>query len=250
MNGLAEYSGNHPAGWAHPHPARLLGQPAGAAELHRCHTGFGAASGIATSSCNTCHSNAGSPGLAERVHLLPWHHGKDRQRPRDGPLPGLLPPGGPAGADPHHRRHGGRPPEAREPAGHHDSVAAPFACTNCHASPAPDRRGPRGRPAGRPCPFGGIAITGNVRPAFNPTTLSCSATYCHGNFTAGATTAAPLWTGGAVTCTSCHGMPTTSTGEHSLHMRRGHQLLRLPRRHRHRLGHPRRTRPSTGPPCT
>jgi predicted CxxxxCH...CXXCH cytochrome family protein len=98
--------------------------------------------------------------------------------------------------------------------------ASPFACTNCHASPLPSGVA-HVNGAAVPIPFGGIAITGSVRPAFNPTTLSCSATYCHGNFTNGNSTAAPAWNGGAVTCTSCHLMPTTSTGEHSRHMGAG-----------------------------
>jgi predicted CxxxxCH...CXXCH cytochrome family protein len=96
-------------------------------------------------------------------------------------------------------------------------VAAPFACTNCHASPLPtDVAHVNGLAV--PVPFGGIAITGNVTPSFNATTLGCSATYCHGNFSGGKTAAVPIWTGGAVTCTSCHNMPATSTGEHSKHM--------------------------------
>jgi predicted CxxxxCH...CXXCH cytochrome family protein len=66
--------------------------------------------------------------------------------------------------------------------------------------------------------FGTLARTGTVVPTYNATTSGCSATYCHGNFTGGATTAAPLWTGAAMTCTSCHAMPATSTGHHSLHM--------------------------------
>jgi predicted CxxxxCH...CXXCH cytochrome family protein len=82
----------------------------------------------------------------------------------------------------------------------------------CHASPLPaDVTHVNGQPV--PIPFGGVAITGNVRPAFDPVALSCSATYCHGNFTGGATTAAPLWTGGAMNCSSCHGLPP-GTGEH------------------------------------
>ena len=69
-------------------------------------------------------------------------------------------------------------------------------------------------------PFGLIAVTGNVNPHFDTATLSCSTVYCHGAFgTAGQTTAAPVWTSTTpMTCTSCHKMPTTSTGRHSLHM--------------------------------
>ena len=75
-----------------------------------------------------------------------------------------------------------------------------------------------------PVPFGGIALTGNVRPVFNPTSLGCSATYCHGNFPGGKTAAVPVWNvpptpaGTALACTACHNMPTTNTSRHSLHM--------------------------------
>jgi predicted CxxxxCH...CXXCH cytochrome family protein len=91
-------------------------------------------------------------------------------------------------------------------------MAAPFACVVCHATLLPASVAhANGQPV--PVPFGGIALTGNVAPTFNPTTLSCSATYCHGNFAGGATTAAPTWTGAATTCTSCHATPPAS-GQH------------------------------------
>ena len=69
-------------------------------------------------------------------------------------------------------------------------MSAAFACTNCHPSPLPTNVDHVDGQA-TPVPFGGIAITGNVTPSFNPTTLGCSATYCHGNFTNGKTTAVP-----------------------------------------------------------
>jgi predicted CxxxxCH...CXXCH cytochrome family protein len=59
--------------------------------------------------------------------------------------------------------------------------------------------------------FSGVATTGGIANAAYASG-SCSATYCHGNFSGGAN-AAPSWTAGAMTCTSCHGSPP-STGEH------------------------------------
>jgi predicted CxxxxCH...CXXCH cytochrome family protein len=59
--------------------------------------------------------------------------------------------------------------------------------------------------------FGTLAKTGGKTPIWNG--ASCSASYCHGNFTGGAT-ATPSWTGAAMACTSCHGNPP-STGQHA-----------------------------------
>jgi predicted CxxxxCH...CXXCH cytochrome family protein len=89
-----------------------------------------------------------------------------------------------------------------------------FACTECHTVPTST-----GHANGvKEVVFGTLAKTGGKVPAYNATSLGCSATYCHGNFTGGKTTAIPTWTGAAMTCTSCHSMPTTSTGQHSKHM--------------------------------
>jgi predicted CxxxxCH...CXXCH cytochrome family protein len=88
-----------------------------------------------------------------------------------------------------------------------------FACTECHTVPTSTSHAN----GTRDLAFGTLARTGGKTPAYNATTLGCSATYCHGNFTGGKTTAVPLWTGAAMTCTSCHSMPTTSTGHHSTH---------------------------------
>ncbi|MGA8891616.1 MAG: CxxxxCH/CxxCH domain-containing protein [Anaeromyxobacteraceae bacterium] len=88
-----------------------------------------------------------------------------------------------------------------------------FACTECHQVPTSMSHAN----GVKDVTFGTLAKTGNKTPTYNATTTGCSATYCHGNFTNGKTTAAPLWTGGALACNACHNMPNTMTGRHSTH---------------------------------
>ncbi len=85
-----------------------------------------------------------------------------------------------------------------------DLTAAPLQCNACHAVPSSNTHSD----GVVQVTFGALAKTGGVNPSFNGT--GCAATYCHGNFSGGATSAVPSWTGGAMTCTSCHGTPPTS----------------------------------------
>lgn len=88
------------------------------------------------------------------------------------------------------------------------TFASPSACAECHVVPITN-----GHSNGKvDMSFGTLSKTGNVTPAWNGTT--CTASYCHGNFTGGNTTAAPNWTSGTVNCTSCHGNPP-ATPAHS-----------------------------------
>lgn len=51
-------------------------------------------------------------------------------------------------------------------------------------------------------------------PAFDPNTLKCSSTYCHGSFKNGNTTFAPVWndaSGSQMACGTCHGDVTKAT---------------------------------------
>jgi predicted CxxxxCH...CXXCH cytochrome family protein len=92
------------------------------------------------------------------------------------------------------------------------ATSSNFACTECHTVPTATSHAN----GTKDLVFGTLAKTGGKVPAYNATTLGCSATYCHGNFTGGTTTAVPIWTGAAMTCTSCHGAPP-STGHHQTH---------------------------------
>jgi predicted CxxxxCH...CXXCH cytochrome family protein len=88
------------------------------------------------------------------------------------------------------------------------TFASPTACAECHIVPITN-----GHSNGKvDMLFGALSKTGGVAPAWNGTT--CTASYCHGNFTAGNVAAAPAWTSGTVDCTSCHGNPP-ATPAHS-----------------------------------
>ncbi|HET8724418.1 MAG TPA: CxxxxCH/CxxCH domain-containing protein [Anaeromyxobacteraceae bacterium] len=219
MDGLAEVSGNPHTGdplWADPTHHGYSANTQGLQNCTGCHVSFGSPAGTTGGSCNDCHTTA---GFATWQTTCTFCHGTPG---RTGTVAGTdaqvaaAPPVGPQGqtattdrAVGAHQRHVNPPATGR--------AAAPFACTSCHPGPLPANVDHVNGQA-TPVPFGGIAITGNVTPTYNPTTLSCSATYCHGNFTNGNASALPTWTGAPVTCTSCHAMPTTSTGRHSTHM--------------------------------
>jgi predicted CxxxxCH...CXXCH cytochrome family protein len=102
--------------------------------------------------------------------------------------------------------------------------STPVACSECHAVPANgDTSHANGNPA---IAFGSLATTAWAgQPAITPVwngaggagTLTCSGTYCHGNFKNAVTSAgnpAPTWTApGSVVCGSCHGVsPTNGPG--------------------------------------
>jgi predicted CxxxxCH...CXXCH cytochrome family protein len=213
MDGLPQFTGPHPAGWAastqHGYSANTQGLQA----CTTCHVGFETASGVTGSSCNVCHTAASHPswqtdctfchGTAGRAGNVAGTDARLAAAPPVGPQGQTATSDAMVGA---HQRHVNPPATG--------GVAAPFACTVCHASPLPaDVTHVNGQPV--PIPFGGVALTGNITSAaFNAGTLTCSNVYCHGNFTGGATTAAPLWTGAAMTCSSCHGLPP-STGRHT-----------------------------------
>jgi predicted CxxxxCH...CXXCH cytochrome family protein len=74
--------------------------------------------------------------------------------------------------------------------------------------------------------FGGRATTGGAAPSYDATTGSCSATYCHGNYSGvfnydsfdgtdyvpktyayTGKNATPTWSDGPMACDSCHGNP-------------------------------------------
>jgi predicted CxxxxCH...CXXCH cytochrome family protein len=214
MNGASDVTGNPHTGdplWVDRTHHGFSASSQGLQNCTNCHTNFGGPSGGSAGSCNACHT---ALGFATWQTNCTFCHGTTG---RAGNVTGTdaslaaSPPVGPQGqtltTDPMvgaHQRHVNPPSTGR--------VAQPFACVVCHASPLPANVDHVNGQA-VPIPFGGVALTGNVRPTFNPVTLSCSATYCHGNFTGGATTAAPLWTGGAMTCSSCHGLPP-GTGQH------------------------------------
>jgi predicted CxxxxCH...CXXCH cytochrome family protein len=99
--------------------------------------------------------------------------------------------------------------------------AGPFAgavaCGECHVVPA----GTAHAGGTVKLTFGALATTGGATPQWNG--ASCSATYCHGNFSGGIASNAPQWTkvdGTQAACGTCHAQQP-GTGHHSKHLGEG-----------------------------
>ena len=77
------------------------------------------------------------------------------------------------------------------------SRSKPVACAECHSGAVPTTT--TGHAKGTTTvAFGTLARTGNVAPAYAGAGGSCSAAYCHGNFTGGnGATATPTWVAAA-----------------------------------------------------
>ncbi|HEY7723912.1 MAG TPA: CxxxxCH/CxxCH domain-containing protein, partial [Anaeromyxobacteraceae bacterium] len=94
------------------------------------------------------------------------------------------------------------------------SSSARVACDECHAVPAAGSELHADATAG--VAFGALARTvlpgdgRTVTPVWTAASLTCSATYCHGNFRNGNAGNAPAWTGTAG-CGSCHDLPPAGT---------------------------------------
>jgi predicted CxxxxCH...CXXCH cytochrome family protein len=111
------------------------------------------------------------------------------------------------------------------------AIAGPVACGACHVVPV-DALSP-GHIDGDTATvtFSGPAI-GDATPSWDRATATCAGVYCHGSYSgtfsfffyetrdsyryAGAR-GRPQWTGGAMTCTSCHGNPPAGPVWHGNH---------------------------------
>ena len=208
MNGQSNVSGNPHTGdpiWAQPSRHGYSASAQGLQNCTGCHLGFESPAGTTGGSCNTCHG-----GVAWQTNCTFCHGAPARASTSLNPQLAAAPPVDSQGNSASNTaRVGAHAKHLLTP-----TLSIPFACGNCHSSTLPANVSHVDGALTLP-PFGLIALTGNVTPTFNPATLSCSATYCHGNFPGGATSAAPLWTGAAMTCTSCHGNPP-ATGRHPL----------------------------------
>ena len=227
IDGLAQVSGNPHTGdplWVDRTHHGYQASSQGMAACTSCHTSFGGPSGTTAGSCNACHTTAGF--ATWQTNCTFCHGTPGRAATALNPQLAAAPPVDSAG-------NGDTSPRARGVGAHTKHVLSPtvssaFACGNCHASALPTNvthvDGQRAA-----LPFGLIAITGNVQPVYNSSSTppSCSTVYCHGAFgTVGQPSAEPVWTSTTpMTCTSCHKMPTTSTGEHSRHMGKGLNCL-------------------------
>jgi predicted CxxxxCH...CXXCH cytochrome family protein len=116
------------------------------------------------------------------------------------------------------------------------SANAPaVACASCHAVPADALAAGHVGGATATVTFGGQAVAGNATPRWDRATATCATTYCHGGYQgtftyqtydwglqnfvlvtvpyAGNGTT-PIWTGGPMTCSSCHGAPPANGAWH------------------------------------
>jgi predicted CxxxxCH...CXXCH cytochrome family protein len=96
---------------------------------------------------------------------------------------------------------------------HTAHVNAQVACTACHG-PNP---GGSGHNDGQPTEiaFTGTAVADGATPTYDSGSRTCSGVYCHGATRADGTATAPLWTGGTLGCSSCHGDPPLSVPPHT-----------------------------------
>lgn len=90
------------------------------------------------------------------------------------------------------------------------AIGAPVACAECHVVPAGGGATATHQNGKADLSFGPLATRGGAAATWNPATLSCAASYCHGNFTVNANSRGNLaakvtWTqGGPLACSSCH----------------------------------------------
>jgi predicted CxxxxCH...CXXCH cytochrome family protein len=204
-----EGGGLHGLGWADP-AAHGAAARRDLAACKGCH-GTALTGALHVDSCDACHTG----GTAWRTNCTFCHGTTGRgtatganpvaAAPPRGTLDETLPSQPAVGA---HQAH---------LAGTGDSV--PVACGACHQVPT-DLSHVDGV---RQVIFSGLAVQGGATPTY-AAGGSCSATYCHGS-QAGATQPSPSWTGGALSCTACHGVPPPTAGHlyasHAPYMRNG-----------------------------
>jgi predicted CxxxxCH...CXXCH cytochrome family protein len=110
-------------------------------------------------------------------------------------------------------------------------TSRPVPCRACHLVPATeDTPGHLDQEPGAEVIFSDLAVQNGATPAFDPVSLTCAGSYCHGpvdpsssGTPAWNTTAAPL----PLPCNACHGMPP-ATPAHA-----GTTLATCPTCHRH-----------------
>jgi predicted CxxxxCH...CXXCH cytochrome family protein len=204
----------HPAGWLtltstdfHAYKAEL-----NINSCLKCHVASGTAT-VTTVRCSDCH------GAGWETNCTMCHGGTDNA----------------TGAPPVVTWAYRAPAQAAEAAlrtGAHTShleatlgLSSPIACGECHVVPANAFSAGHIDGPTATLTWGALATHGGVSPSWTRGSASCSASYCHGNFTNGKTGNAPVWTGTSqAACGTCHNVPPTSgttingVGAHTWHV--------------------------------
>ncbi len=210
----------HGEGWANPAASDFHGNAIRANnwDMQSCQTCHGAiyTGGISGSSCVQCHTNNAGPENCATCH------GSSNPAPPRDLMKMTSPSARGVGAHQIHLTGG--------------TLATDIPCSECHTVPTSTYGSPShiDGSAGAELTFQGpqgILVTGGgtrvPHPSYDATTLTCSNTYCHGNFSASRSTApieyqyayidtaivganySPVWNGGSdqTTCGTCHGSP-------------------------------------------
>ena len=203
MDGAVALVGHDPdwAGTADPsnHGFHASSANAGIAACQGCH-GQDLAGGAVGVSCASCHDQNLPAGIASwKVNCTMCHGGSDNQ----------------TGAPP--TATWGNEGDAIRMGAHTSHVAASaispgFDCAVCHVKPADALAGGHLDSGPAEVRFAGRATSGipPPAPAWDRTTATCTATYCHGATLAGGTKPTPVWTRvgvGEAACGTCHGLP-------------------------------------------
>jgi predicted CxxxxCH...CXXCH cytochrome family protein len=169
-----------------------------------CH-GTDLSGGPANVACSLCHDASLPPGITTwKQNCTMCHGGTDNQ----------------TGAPP--RTTWGKSAELVRVGAHSvhiqgSALAGPMACSSCHVVPADALAAGHIDGQRATVTFSGLAIQGTLRPTYDPTTASCSTTYCHGATLTNGSNTTPVWTtvdGSQDACGTCHGIPPLSTWGH------------------------------------
>ena len=184
---------------------RFLANDPAALRCTTCHGQNYGGQGIAPS-CNACHASA---GWANWQQSCSFCHGLVNDTTKGGYDFALHPEWSAPPYDVDGRVKGANGPAVGAHQAHvaTNAIRAPIACSECHVVPATAIHTLNGS---IDITFGPLSQSGQAHPTWNSSTLTCSATYCHGNFSYGVVqgnAASPSWGQTLTGCTSCHDMP-------------------------------------------
>lgn len=192
----------HPDGWTTPASANFHGNDIRNQgwDMKSCQTCHGSRfdGGISQTSCNTCHNKPAGPENCATCH-------------------------GTVNAAPPRDLSGNTARTARAVGAHQihllvGAISTNTPCTECHSVPSSVSSSGHIDPIGVNTPAD-VRFTGSYlphptpAPTFDPQTLKCSNTYCHGNFRNG-NSFSPVWndvSGTQAACGTCHGDVTKPT---------------------------------------